>query len=82
MSERTCRNVFSIHTMQRSKARARKRRRPQAGLQLEQLEARCLLNGNGFRPITEIGNNLAVLVHGLKSEFSSVERWHYLDDVE
>src|SRR5437868_14701499 len=35
------------------------RKKIRASLRLESLEERCLLDGTGYRPITEIGNNLA-----------------------
>jgi hypothetical protein len=37
----------------------RKSRPPRPRLLIETLETRCLLDGSGFRPISEVGNNLA-----------------------
>jgi peroxidase len=37
-----------------------KRRKPGSGLEVERLEERCLLSGvTGYRPISEVGNNVA-----------------------
>ncbi|MCI0455494.1 MAG: hypothetical protein L0Z62_00775 [Gemmataceae bacterium] len=43
----------------KAEQRLQAQRRPSRQPQIEELEERCLLDGSGFRPIDEIGNNVA-----------------------